>query len=58
MKAPTDKRFADTEAEATLAIQFDDVEYMTSLFDHDNPPKEIVAVVNKVLSIKENTVKQ
>jgi len=58
LKAPTDKRFADTAAKATLAIQFGDVEYMISPIDHDNPPKEIVAVVNKVLSIKENTVKQ
>ncbi len=58
LKAPTDKRLFDGAAHATLAIQFGDVEYMTPTFDHGNAPKEIEALVNKVLSIKENVVKQ
>ena len=58
LKAPTDKRFTDAAAQATLVIQLGDAEYMTPAFDHGNPPKEIEALVNKVLSLKENTVKK
>ena len=58
LKAPTEKRFYDGAAAATLAIQLGDIEYRTPEFDHGNPPQEIEAIVNKVLSIKENTVKQ
>ena len=48
----------DGAGHATLALQIGDIEYMTPTFDHGNPPKAIEALVNKVLSIKENTVKQ
>jgi len=58
LNAPTDKRLVDGAAHATLAIQIGDVEYMSPTFDHGFPPKEIEALVNKVLSIKENAVKQ
>jgi heat shock protein HslJ len=58
LKAPTEKRFYDGAAHASLAIQLGDVKYMTPTFDHGHPPKEIEALVNKVLSIKENAVKQ
>ena len=58
LKAPTDKRFTDAVAQAKLVIQLGDAEYMTPPFDHGNPPKEIEALVNKVLSLKENTVKK
>lgn len=58
LKAPSDKRLFDAAAEATLAIQLGDIQYLSPVFDHGNPPKEIEALVNKVLSIKEKTVKQ
>jgi heat shock protein HslJ len=58
LKAPSDKRLSDAVAEATLTIQLGDIFYMSPAFDHGNPPKEIEALVNKVLSIKEKTVKQ
>ena len=57
LNAPTDKRLSDGAAHATLAIQISDVEYMSPTFDHGFPPKEIEALVNKVLTIKENAVK-
>lgn len=58
LKAPSEKHVFDGAAHATLAIQIGDIEYMTPAFDHGNPPKEIEALVNKVLSIKENAIKQ
>lgn len=58
LKAQSKKHLFDGATHATLAIQIGDIEYMTPAFDHGNPPKEIEALVNKVLSIKENAVKQ
>jgi len=58
LKAPTGKRLFDGAAHATLSITKGDVEIMTPSFDHGFPPKEIEALVNKVLSIKEKVSKQ
>jgi len=58
LKAPTHKRLHDGAAHATLAFRQGDMEVMTPTFDHGHPPKEIEALVNKVLSIKENVLKQ
>ena len=55
LKAPTDKRLYDGAAHATLSILLGDVVMITPSFDHGHPPKEIEALVNKVLSIKENS---
>ncbi|MUU79825.1 META domain-containing protein [Winogradskyella endarachnes] len=48
----------DGAPHATLAIILGDVQYMTPTFDHGNPPETIKTLVNKVLSIKENTVRK
>lgn len=58
LKAPTDKRLFDGAAHATLTVIKGDVAMITPTFDHGEPPAEIEALVNKVLSIKENAVKQ
>lgn len=58
LNVPSNLRMSDAAAEATLAIQIGDVQYMTPAFDHGNPPKEIETLVNKVLSVKEKTLKQ
>ncbi|WP_299366927.1 META domain-containing protein [Winogradskyella sp.] len=58
LEAPTDKRLYDGAAHATLSVIKGDVEMMSPTFDHGMPPKEIEALVNKVLSISENTSKQ
>lgn len=58
LEAPTNNRSTDSALSANLAIQIGDVYYMAPEFDHGNPPEEIEVLVNKVLSIKENTVKQ
>ncbi|MBU2922723.1 META domain-containing protein [Winogradskyella psychrotolerans] len=54
---PSTKHQYDGAPLATLAIILGDVQYMTPAFDHGNPPESVKALVNKVLSIKENTVK-
>ncbi|WP_299108684.1 META domain-containing protein [uncultured Winogradskyella sp.] len=54
---PSTKHQSDGAHHASLAIIIGDIEYMTPTFDHGNPPEAIEALVNKVLSIKENTVK-
>jgi heat shock protein HslJ len=58
LESPSNKHSTDAALSATFAIQVGDVEYRTVAFDHGNPPEEIKALVNKVLSIKENVVKQ
>ena len=58
LKAPTDKRLYDGAAHATLTIRTGDMAMMSPTFDHGFPPKEIEALVNKVLSIKESVLKQ
>ncbi|WP_299121616.1 META domain-containing protein [uncultured Winogradskyella sp.] len=58
LEAPSNNRTTDAAAEATLTVKMGDVLHITPAFDHGNPPEEIKALVNKVLSIKENTVKQ
>jgi heat shock protein HslJ len=55
--APTDKRLFDGAAIASLTIRKGDVVATSSSFDHGHPPKEIEDLVNKVLSIKENSTK-
>ena len=58
LEAPSKKHRFDGAPHATLRIQMGDVEYVTPTFDHGNPNKAIEILVNKVLSIKENTKKQ
>lgn len=58
LEPPSKKHQFDGAPHTTLAIIQGDVEYMTPTFDQGNPPEEILALVNKVLSIKENAVKQ
>lgn len=58
LEAPSEQRFSDSALEASLAIQLGDIQYRTPAFDHGNPPETIEVLVNKVLSIKEKTIKQ
>ena len=58
LAAPTDKRLFDGAPIATLTIIKDKQEKTSQSFDHGHPPAEIEALVNKVLSIKENATKQ
>lgn len=54
LKAPSEKRFYDGAAIASLTISYDDNTYTTPSFDHGNPPKEIAILVKEILSISEN----
>ncbi|MFK7832438.1 MAG: META domain-containing protein [Winogradskyella sp.] len=55
---PSTKHQFDGAPHTTLAIIKGDVEYMTPTFDEGNPPQQIEALVNKVLSITKNMTKQ
>ena len=49
-KAPTEKRFYDGAAIATLRITYEGKTYETEAFDHGNPPLEIQKFVDKIVS--------
>jgi hypothetical protein len=51
LKAPSDKRFYDGAMIASLTVQLKDTTYQSSSFDHGNPPAEIKAVVDKLISL-------
>ncbi|WP_299394444.1 hypothetical protein [uncultured Gelidibacter sp.] len=53
LKAPSEKRFSDGAPIGSLIIKTKQAEVESSEFDHGNPPQEIKALVNKLLSIKE-----
>ena len=48
LKGPTEKRFYDGAAIATLKITYQGKTYSSQPFDHGNPPVEIEKLVNKV----------
>lgn len=52
-KAPTEKRFYDGAAIATLNIDFQGQSYKTQAFDHGNPPVELADFINKIVSFTE-----
>lgn len=49
-KAPTEKRFYDGAAMANVRIVYEGKVYQSQTFDHDAPPVEIEAFVNKIVS--------
>ena len=52
LKAPTGKRLYDGALHAILTIKSEEGEVTSSSFDHGEPPAEIKALVEKLLSIK------
>ena len=54
LKAPSEKRFYDGAAIASLTIIYNGETYATTSFDHGNPPKEIAELVKEMVSISEN----
>ena len=54
LKAPSEKRFFDGAAIASLKITYEGKTYESQSFDHGNPPKEIAELVKEMLSISEN----
>lgn len=53
-KDPTQKRFYDGAAMASLRVVYEGKTYETIGFDHGNPPLEIKEFVNKIVSFSEN----
>jgi len=58
IKAPTSMRLYDGAAHATLTIKEKTKEIQSNSFDHEHPPEEIKALVEKLLSFKKMTSKQ
>ena len=52
LKAPTEKRFYDGAAIATLKIIYKEKTYESTSFDHGFPPHEIEKLVNKINAIE------
>lgn len=52
-KGPTEKRFYDGAAIATLNINYQGQNYKTVDFDHGNPPVELADFINKIVSFTE-----
>lgn len=49
-KGPAEKRFYDGAAMANVRIVYEGKLYQSQTFDHDSPPLEIEAFVNKIVS--------
>jgi hypothetical protein len=50
LKAPTEKRFHDGAAIASLKVTYKDKTYQTETFDHGYPPEAIKKLVTKINS--------
>jgi hypothetical protein len=50
LKSPTEKRFYDGAAAASIKITYKGKIYESSSFDHGKPPAEIEKLVNKITS--------
>ena len=50
LKAPTEKRFHDGAAIASLKVTYKDKAYQTEAFDHGYPPEAIKKLVTKINS--------
>lgn len=53
LEGPTQKRFYDGAAHASLKITIGEKIYETQSFDHDEPPKEIALLCNKLVELTE-----
>lgn len=51
LQPPSEKRLYDGAAHATLTIVKNGTAYATQSFDHDQPPKEIEALVKAILTM-------
>ncbi|WP_340201303.1 hypothetical protein [Ascidiimonas sp. W6] len=58
LKSDTTKSQVDAAAMATLEVKLDKDNIHTASFDHGNPPKELEALVNAILSLSETIEKQ
>ena len=57
LKAPTDKRYSDGSANASLSYTIDNKTFITPTFDEGYPPEKIKLIINKILSIKQSVLK-
>ncbi|XLS29383.1 hypothetical protein ACJD0Z_00845 [Flavobacteriaceae bacterium M23B6Z8] len=58
LKSDSSKSQVDAAAIANLQVKLDDENVHTATFDHGNPPEELKALVNAILSLAETVEKQ
>jgi hypothetical protein len=51
LKDPSQKRFYDGAAIASLQVIYQGKNYETAAFDHNNPPQKIKSLVDKIVSM-------
>lgn len=51
LKSPSKKRTNDAALQANIEVLTGRRKYESSTFDHDNPPKELVKLVNKLRNL-------
>lgn len=54
LKSPTNQRLFDGAMHTTITIKFEGKEYVSSQFDHDNPPSELMSLSNYLLKLAES----
>ncbi len=55
--APTNKRNNDAAWHSTLSVQIKDQRYTSTVFDDTNAPKELSALMNKIIQLKKKLKK-
>jgi len=53
LQAPSEERFRDASLVAEIKITTSDTIYISSQFDHGNPPKEIKKLVQQIINLVE-----
>ena len=53
LEAPSTNSHFDGAASATVTILANDQKYISNNFDHENPPSELKALCDKILSMAE-----
>lgn len=51
LKSPSKKRANDAALQANIEVLTGRRKYQSSTFDHDNPPKELIKLVNKLRNL-------
>ena len=54
LNVPSDRRFSDAAMHAKIIVNTTNYKYMSPNFDHDNPPIELIGLINSIQDLIEN----
>lgn len=54
LDVPSDRRFSDAAMHAKIIVNTTNSKYISSDFDHDNPPIELIDLINSIQDLIEN----